>query len=101
MVVPVMAKGRKPTPTHLRVLRGNPSGRPLNKAEPEFAADVPLRPPAHLDAEAKRCWKRLAPELVRLKLRNLRIRPDIDVGAGVAGAAEATSGAGASTGGVS
>jgi hypothetical protein len=41
--------GPRPTPTHLQLLRGNPSKRPLNKGEPvpDIPAAVP-EPPAFL-----------------------------------------------------
>ena len=51
--------GRKPEPTTLKLLRGNPGKRPINKGEPKLAATV-LRPPAHLDAVAKTEWRRVA-----------------------------------------
>lgn len=60
-------RGRKPTPTHLKLLKGNPGHRPLNKDEPKPTPIAP-KPPAWLDAEAKREWKRVAPELERLGL---------------------------------
>lgn len=59
--------GRPPKPTHLKVLEGNPGKRPLNQNEPK---PKPLAPkcPSWLDREAKREWKRVAPELERLGL---------------------------------
>ena len=55
-------RGRKPKPTALKLLEGNPGKRPLNGREP-----VPLRAalkcPAWLLPEAKKEWKRLAPAL--------------------------------------
>ena len=51
--------GRKRTPTALRVLRGNPGGRPLNDREPSFSATVPGIS-KHLSAEAVAEWKRVA-----------------------------------------
>jgi phage terminase small subunit len=52
-------RGRKPVPTALKVLRGNPGKRPINRDEP---APPPLdrRVPADLgdDDEAKREWRR-------------------------------------------
>lgn len=60
-------KGRKPTPTALRLLRGNPRKRPVNANEPKpapLAGD--LAPPAWLDADAQTEWRRLAPMLGRL-----------------------------------
>ncbi len=55
-------KGRKPKPTHLKVIAGNPGKRPLNEDEPEFAPDLP-EPPAFLSEEAKTEWDRVAGEL--------------------------------------
>lgn len=58
-------KGRKPKPTALKVLEGNPGKRPLPKNEPKPA---PLAPkcPAWLHKDAKKEWKRVAPQLERL-----------------------------------
>lgn len=36
--------GRKATPSHLSVLRGNPGKRKINKAEPTFSEDLPSAP---------------------------------------------------------
>jgi len=58
-------RGRKPTPTALRVLRGNPRKRPLNAREPT-PGPLALDPPAWLDASAAAEWRRLAPMLGRL-----------------------------------
>jgi P27 family predicted phage terminase small subunit len=58
-----------PTPTMLRVMRGNPAKRPLPVGEPaptQFE-QVP-EPPAILGVAAEREWRRLAPELMRLGL---------------------------------
>jgi P27 family predicted phage terminase small subunit len=59
-------RGPRKTPTNLRILRGNPSGRPLPTNEPApkpLEADV--APPAWLDASARQEWTRLAPLLSR------------------------------------
>jgi P27 family predicted phage terminase small subunit len=65
-----MPGGRPPKPTHLKVLAGNPGKRPLNLNEPK---PKPIAPkcPSWLDAEAKREWKRVSPELERLGLLTL------------------------------
>ena len=59
-----MIRGRKPKPTYLKVITGNPGRRPLNQNEiqPPRRKSVP-KPPAHLLPEAKAEWKRLAPSL--------------------------------------
>lgn len=55
-------RGRKPKPTHLKLLEGNPGHRPINGAEPRPAAGLPTCP-AHLNPSARAEWKRLAAEL--------------------------------------
>lgn len=52
-------KGRKPKPTKLKMLAGNPGKRPLNKDEPQFAPDLPA-PPGFLSQEARQEWDRIA-----------------------------------------
>lgn len=58
-----MKPGRKPTPTALKKLRGNPGKRALNTSEPKFAPVSHLNPPDWLDAVAKAEWRRVAPQL--------------------------------------
>lgn len=51
-----MVKGRKPKPTAIKMIDGNPGKRPINRTEP-----IPIggagRPPAYLGREAKRYWR--------------------------------------------
>ena len=66
-----MAKvGRKPKPTHLKIIEGNPGKRPLNKNEPKPEPGVPSRPD-WLTREAKREWGRVVPALDKLRLLTL------------------------------
>ena len=58
-------RGRKPIPTALRLVQGNPGKRPLNMAEPKPAHSMPTCP-AHLSPTAKAEWKRLGREMHRL-----------------------------------
>src|SRR5260370_21696242 len=60
-------RGRKPKPTRLKILEGNPGRRPLNPNEPAPRAANP-RCPAHLSDEAKAEWKRISRELYALGL---------------------------------
>ena len=60
-------RGRKPKPTHLKVVLGNPGKRPLNKAEPAPVAARP-QPPGHLNDDAKQEWVRVSDELYNLGL---------------------------------
>ncbi len=59
--------GRRPHPTRLKVVRGNPGKRPLNTREPQPAAatDAFDAPPAELagDVAALVEWARVAPML--------------------------------------
>jgi P27 family predicted phage terminase small subunit len=60
-----MSRGRKPTPTHRKLLRGNPGKRPLPVGEPQPARDLPDSLP-HLGAIALREWHQVAGELHRI-----------------------------------
>lgn len=57
-----MTKGRKPLPTSIKKLRGNPGKRPLNKLEPRLG-QVTGMPRGRLSAGAKRFWRKFAPGL--------------------------------------
>lgn len=52
-------RGRKPKPTALKMLEGNPGKRPLNPGEPSPPKKAP-RCPSWLEAEAKKEWKRMS-----------------------------------------
>nr|DAR21912.1 MAG TPA: terminase small subunit [Caudoviricetes sp.] len=56
------ARGRKPKPTALKLLEGNPGKRPINENEP-IPPKGKVKCPTWLEAEAKKEWKRLAPSL--------------------------------------
>ncbi len=60
--------GRKPKPTNLKLLQGNPGKRKLNKNEPKPTAKTIPRPPAHLDVVARSEWRRVAPKLFAIGL---------------------------------
>ena len=51
-------RGRKPTPTAIKELEGNPGHRPLNKHEPKPMKKAPACPKS-LSTEAKKEWRRL------------------------------------------
>jgi P27 family predicted phage terminase small subunit len=55
-------RGRKPKPTRLKLITGNPGKRPINPREPKPATGVPTCP-AHLNPSAKAEWKRLARQM--------------------------------------
>ncbi len=54
--------GRRPLPTAVKQMRGNPGKRPLNAAEPKPDATMP-HAPAHLTREARAEWRRVAKRL--------------------------------------
>ena len=56
-------QGRKPTPTNIKLLRGNPGRRPLNDAEPKPPVTLPPPPPELSDA-AKKEWRKTGKKLV-------------------------------------
>ena len=60
-----MVAGRKPKPTRLKIIEGNPGRRPLNTKEPRPRLGRPTCP-AWLLPEAKREWRRVVPELEAL-----------------------------------
>src|SRR3954467_12667048 len=60
-------RGRRPKPTRLKVLTGNPGKRPLNESEPMPEMAIPDCPP-ELGEVARREWDRLVHELAALKL---------------------------------
>jgi P27 family predicted phage terminase small subunit len=55
-------RGRKPKPSHLKVVSGNAGKRALNSREPRPAIAAPS-PPAVLRGEARREWRRVVPML--------------------------------------
>ncbi|NCB60516.1 MAG: phage terminase small subunit P27 family [Gammaproteobacteria bacterium] len=54
--------GPPKTPTHLRLVRGNPSKRPINNNEPQPPKGAPPVP-KHFDKQGKYWFKRMAEEL--------------------------------------
>ena len=59
--------GRKPKPSNLKILNGNPGKRPLNKNEPKPEVSVPSCPSC-LTATARTEWRRITKELKALEL---------------------------------
>jgi P27 family predicted phage terminase small subunit len=57
--------GRRPLPTAVKKLRGNPGRRPLNPDEPKLDAKAPAMPP-DLPELAVQEWKAIVPLLLRL-----------------------------------
>jgi phage terminase small subunit len=62
----------RPTPTKLKILRGNPGKQRLNRAEPQFKIEPLSEPPKFLDKLAKQEWQRVALELHRYWQRAAR-----------------------------
>lgn len=62
-----MGRGRKPKPTVLRMLQGNPGKRALNHEEPAYGPGAPDKP-AFLDDFASEEWDRLTEMLVSARV---------------------------------
>jgi P27 family predicted phage terminase small subunit len=60
-------KGRKPLPTKLKLLSGNPGKQKLPKGEPEPDSNIPA-PPSVLNDYALEEWNRVTPVLLALGL---------------------------------
>lgn len=57
--------GRRPVPTALKILRGNPGRRPLNEHEPALAPGAPEKPKG-LGTIASREWDFIVPALIEI-----------------------------------
>lgn len=57
--------GRRPKPTVLKLVEGNPGKRAINKTEPKPRREIPSCP-AHLDDSGKVAWGRLSVLLDRM-----------------------------------
>ena len=68
-------RGRKPTPTAIKELEGNPGKRPLNQNEPKPKKTAPSCP-KWLDKEAKKEWRRLA-----AKMEQMGVLSEVDMAA--------------------
>lgn len=60
-------RGRRPKPTRLKMLTGNPGKRPLNQDEPRPDPNIP-ECPLELGPVARAEWDRLVGELAALRL---------------------------------
>jgi len=60
-----VTRGRKPKPTEMKILEGNPGKRALNNKEPKTETAIP-NCPAHLKGVAKTEWNRITKELFAL-----------------------------------
>jgi len=60
-------RGPRPQPTELKLLRGNPGHRAINKAEPKPAADGVVMP-SHLGPVAVEKWQQVLPLLQAVKV---------------------------------
>lgn len=59
-----MTRGRKPLPSHLKLVRGNPGRRALNHDEPNVTKAIPEMPlMVKKDRYAREEWVAIAPKL--------------------------------------
>lgn len=73
-----MTRGRKPTPTILKMAAGNPGKRPLPKNEPQAEIAIPERP-AELNDIAAAEWDRITPLLQQSGLITLLDRSTLAI----------------------
>ena len=59
--------GRKPVPTKLKIMRGNPGQRRLNAKEPA-PSPGPALPPPHITGELSELWHEMAPPVEAMGL---------------------------------
>ena len=67
-------RGRKPKPTALKELAGNPGKRPLNKNEPKFSQLKKVDTPEWMPPLAATMWETVIPELLH---NNVLTVPDL------------------------
>ncbi len=70
----IAGRGRKPKPTALKKLSGNPGGRKLNENEPQFSQLTDVEPPTWLSDLALTMWQTVMPELLS---NNVLTVPDL------------------------
>ena len=73
-----MVKGRKPKPTHLRVIEGNRGKRDLPQNEPTPRSAYPDKPDFTSDAAAE-CWDRTVVELKAMHILHSADRDALQV----------------------
>lgn len=61
-------RGPAGKPTALRLLEGNPSGRPINTNEPKPEIPKSVEPPEDLPERGKAIWNDLSSEMIRIGL---------------------------------
>lgn len=66
----------RPTPTALKILRGNPGKRALNRNEPQ-PLPTDATPPVSLPPEAVAIWNERVPELIRIGTVTLADRGEV------------------------
>jgi P27 family predicted phage terminase small subunit len=62
-----MTAGRKPKPTRLKLITGNPGHRPVNRNEPNPKREIPPCP-EFLQGEARKTWHKVSKKLFRIGL---------------------------------
>lgn len=66
-------RGRKPKPTHLKEVAGNPGKRPLNRNEPQPVGEL-FEPPGDLPEKARPFWTQAIADAPPGLLRRLDLR---------------------------
>jgi P27 family predicted phage terminase small subunit len=66
-----MLRGRKPVPTHLKLLRGNPGKRRINRVEPAISDPLGVHPDSIQTDAQKALWARVCAEAPQGLFRSL------------------------------
>lgn len=72
-------RGRKPKPSSLKRLLGNPGRRPLNHEEPRPTPVAQVEPPDYLDAGGQAVWRALVPHLAACGLLTALDLPKLEL----------------------
>lgn len=78
-IATVSGRGRKPKPTKLKELQGNPGKRALNKNEPQFKEILAVEPPEWLPELAVQMWQTVVPELLANKILTVADLHNVEV----------------------
>ena len=71
--------GRRPKPTQLKILQGNPGRRPLNQKEPQPSLDKPEKP-ERLGHYGDEVWDELLEELFHMRVMTKADRRALELG---------------------
>ncbi len=72
-------KGRKPKPSHLKVISGNPGKRPIPENPQPKTLSLDEKPPNWIGKYGQELWEARAPELIELGILTKADRPMFEI----------------------